>query len=114
METSHDACCCGGAQIPVSIAASSMSHFHRNSCSNSSGPSMVSEWVLPKNVLESSERLRRELHPERGWVDWRPVQARRKQAEARIQAVEEYARVRVPAGSAGRLFRRKPAELSGL
>ncbi len=47
---------------------------------------------VPKNVLESSERLRRELHPERGWLDWRPVQARRKQAETRIQAVEEYAR----------------------
>jgi ATP-dependent DNA helicase RecQ len=47
---------------------------------------------VPKNVLESSERLRRELHPERGWIDWRPVQARRKQAETRIQAVEEYAR----------------------
>ena len=43
-------------------------------------------------MLESAERLRRELHPERGPVDWRPIRERRKQAEARIQAVEDYAR----------------------
>ena len=47
---------------------------------------------VPRNVLESAERLRRELHPERGPVDWRPIRERRKQAEARIQAVEDYAR----------------------
>ena len=47
---------------------------------------------VPANVLESAERLRRELHPERGPVDWRPIRERRKQAEARIQAVEDYAR----------------------
>ena len=47
---------------------------------------------VPRNVLESAERLRRELHPERGPVDWRPVRQRRSQAEARIQAVEDYAR----------------------
>jgi ATP-dependent DNA helicase RecQ len=47
---------------------------------------------VPRNVLESAERLRRELHPERGPVDWRPVRERRSQAEARIQAVEDYAR----------------------
>ena len=47
---------------------------------------------VPRNVLQSAERLRRELHPERGPVDWRPIRARRKQAEARIQAVEDYAR----------------------
>ena len=46
---------------------------------------------VPGNVLESAERLRRELHPERGSVDWRPVRERRRQAEARIQAVEDYA-----------------------
>lgn len=46
---------------------------------------------VPRNVLESAERLRRELHPERGPVDWRPVRERRRQAEARIQAVEDYA-----------------------
>jgi ATP-dependent DNA helicase RecQ len=47
---------------------------------------------IPANVLESAERLRRELHPERGPVDWRPVVARRRRAEARIEAVEQYAR----------------------
>jgi ATP-dependent DNA helicase RecQ len=47
---------------------------------------------VPRNVLESAERLRRELHPERGPVDWRPIRERRKRAETRIQAVEDYAR----------------------
>jgi ATP-dependent DNA helicase RecQ len=46
---------------------------------------------VPTNVLESAERLRRELHPERGPVDWRPVAERRRSAEARIKAVEDYA-----------------------
>jgi ATP-dependent DNA helicase RecQ len=47
---------------------------------------------VPGNVLEAAERLRRELRPERGPVDWRPVVERRRQAEARIQAVADYAR----------------------
>ncbi|MGH7527452.1 MAG: RecQ family ATP-dependent DNA helicase [Gemmatimonadales bacterium] len=47
---------------------------------------------IPANVLDCAERLRRELHPERGPVDWRPVRERRKRAEARIGAVEAYAR----------------------
>ena len=47
---------------------------------------------VPRNVLASAERLRHELGPERGPVDWRPVRERRRQAEARIQAVEDYAR----------------------
>jgi ATP-dependent DNA helicase RecQ len=47
---------------------------------------------IPRNILEAAERLRRELRPERGPVDWRPVVARRRGAEARIQAVEDYAR----------------------
>src|SRR5205085_1612726 len=46
---------------------------------------------VPANVLESAERLRRELRPERGPVDWRPVAERRRRAEARIRAVSEYA-----------------------
>jgi superfamily II DNA helicase RecQ len=46
---------------------------------------------VPGNVLEAAERLRRELRPERGPVDWRPVVERRRQAEARIQAVADYA-----------------------
>jgi ATP-dependent DNA helicase RecQ len=45
---------------------------------------------VPANVLDSAERLRRELHPERGPVDWRPVVERRRKAEARIWAVEAY------------------------
>src|SRR3954452_6921815 len=49
---------------------------------------------VPRNVLESAERLRRELHPERGPVDWRPIRQRRSLAESRIQAVEDYARER--------------------
>jgi len=47
---------------------------------------------VPRNVLEAAERLRHELHPERGPVDWRPLRERRRRAEARIQAVEDYAR----------------------
>jgi ATP-dependent DNA helicase RecQ len=47
---------------------------------------------VPGNVLESAERLRRELRPERGPVDWRPVAERRRKSEARIQAVDDYAR----------------------
>jgi ATP-dependent DNA helicase RecQ len=47
---------------------------------------------VPGNVLDSAERLRRELRPERGPVDWRPVMQRRSQAAARIRAVEDYAR----------------------
>src|SRR4051812_27536118 len=47
---------------------------------------------VPRNVLEAAERLRRELRPERGPVDWRPVIARRQRALGRIQAVQDYAR----------------------
>ncbi len=47
---------------------------------------------VPRNVLDSAERLRRELRPDRGPVDWRPIRERRRRAEARIQAVEDYAR----------------------
>ena len=47
---------------------------------------------VPANVLDAAERLRRELRPERGPVDWRPVSDRRRKADARIRAVEEYAR----------------------
>ena len=43
------------------------------------------------NTLASIERLRRELHPERGPVDWRPVRARRERTLARIAAMERYA-----------------------
>jgi ATP-dependent DNA helicase RecQ len=46
---------------------------------------------VPVNVLESAERLRRELQPERGSVDWRSVRERRRRAEERSRAVERYA-----------------------
>jgi RecQ family ATP-dependent DNA helicase len=47
---------------------------------------------IPANVRDSAERLRRELRPERGPVDWRRIQDRRKRAGERIAAVESYAR----------------------
>ncbi|HET7024068.1 MAG TPA: ATP-dependent DNA helicase RecQ [Gemmatimonadales bacterium] len=43
------------------------------------------------NTLASIERLRRELHPERGGVDWRPVLQRRHRTLQRIAAMEQYA-----------------------
>jgi len=46
---------------------------------------------VPANVLQSAERLRRELRPERGPVDWRPIAHRRRQAQLRIRAVSDYA-----------------------
>ena len=49
---------------------------------------------VPANVRASAERLRHELKPERGTVDWSVVAGRRRRAEARITAVEEYARGR--------------------
>ena len=49
---------------------------------------------VPANVRASAERLRHELHPERGPVDWAPIAERRRRAEARIAAVEAYARGR--------------------
>ena len=49
---------------------------------------------VPANVRASAQRLGHELHPERGSVDWAPVAERRRRAEARIAAVEAYARGR--------------------
>jgi len=46
---------------------------------------------IAANVRESAERLKRELRPERGPVDWRTVELRRARAEGRILAVERYA-----------------------
>jgi ATP-dependent DNA helicase RecQ len=46
---------------------------------------------VPANVRASAERLRQELRPERGPVDWSAVIDRRRRAEARIAAVEVYA-----------------------
>ncbi|MBA3520889.1 MAG: ATP-dependent DNA helicase RecQ [Gemmatimonadales bacterium] len=47
---------------------------------------------LPRNLQESAERLRRELRPEQGPVDWGPVRHRRRRAESRITAMDSYAR----------------------
>jgi ATP-dependent DNA helicase RecQ len=49
---------------------------------------------VPAHVRASAERLRHELNPERGAVDWSAVAARRRRAESRIAAVEDYARGR--------------------
>jgi ATP-dependent DNA helicase RecQ len=49
------------------------------------------EEKLPASVRASVERLRRELRPERGGVDWRPIAARRARAEARLGAIVGYA-----------------------
>jgi ATP-dependent DNA helicase RecQ len=49
---------------------------------------------VPANVRATGERLRHELKPERGAVDWSAVAERRRRAEARIAAVEGYARGR--------------------
>jgi RecQ family ATP-dependent DNA helicase len=46
---------------------------------------------VPGHVLASADRLAKELHPERGEVDWRPVRARKRTALGRIEAVERYA-----------------------
>ena len=46
---------------------------------------------LPANVRASAERLRAELRPDLGPVDWAPMRDRRRQAEGRIAAVEAYA-----------------------
>ncbi|HEY8256784.1 MAG TPA: ATP-dependent DNA helicase RecQ [Gemmatimonadales bacterium] len=47
---------------------------------------------VPDNVRSSAERLRRELRPDRGPVDWTRVRARRTRAERRIATIEDYAR----------------------
>jgi ATP-dependent DNA helicase RecQ len=49
---------------------------------------------VPANVRTSADRLRRELKPEQGRVDWSLVTARRRRADARISALEAYARGR--------------------
>jgi len=46
---------------------------------------------VPHNVRDSIERLRKELRPERGGVDWRPVAGRRARAVERLSAIEAYA-----------------------
>jgi ATP-dependent DNA helicase RecQ len=45
---------------------------------------------LPSAVAESVERLRRELRPDRGAVQWGPVTQRRRRAQARLEVIESY------------------------
>ncbi|HUQ15426.1 MAG TPA: RecQ family ATP-dependent DNA helicase [Gemmatimonadales bacterium] len=47
---------------------------------------------VPENVRESAQRLGRELRPDLGPVDWEPVRQRRRRAEERLRAIEQYAR----------------------
>jgi ATP-dependent DNA helicase RecQ len=47
---------------------------------------------IPANLAASIDRLRSELHPERGPVNWAPVRRRRREAEGRIAVMERYAR----------------------
>jgi ATP-dependent DNA helicase RecQ len=46
---------------------------------------------FPQNVLVSADRLAHELRPDRGPVDWKPVETRRRRAAGRIDATEGYA-----------------------
>ena len=48
---------------------------------------------LPKNVQASVDRLRAELRPERGPVDWTRVRKRKELARERLKAIERYATV---------------------
>jgi ATP-dependent DNA helicase RecQ len=46
---------------------------------------------LPRNVRDALDRLRGELRPDLGRVDWRPVRRRREAARARVAVVDHYA-----------------------
>ena len=46
---------------------------------------------LPAALMASAARLKAELHPERGRVDWAPVTRRRQEAERRLAAMVHYA-----------------------
>lgn len=55
------------------------------------GRTPVADPRLTRPVLASIERLRRELHPERGGVDWRSIAARQVRAGGRLAAMQTYA-----------------------
>jgi ATP-dependent DNA helicase RecQ len=46
---------------------------------------------IPRNVRDALERLRGELQPGRGLVNWKPVRRRREAARARVEVVDHYA-----------------------
>lgn len=54
----------------------------------------LSEQRVPTNLRESLDRLRRELRPERGRVNWAPIRQRRRDAENRIAVMEHFAKDR--------------------
>lgn len=47
---------------------------------------------IPAMVLEAAERLRRELRPQDGPVDWARIESRRRRALGRLATMERYAR----------------------
>lgn len=49
---------------------------------------------LPNGVAASVERLRHELRPDRGPVDWAAVRVRRRRAEARLEVMRAYLETR--------------------
>ncbi|MBA3319501.1 MAG: ATP-dependent DNA helicase RecQ [Gemmatimonadales bacterium] len=49
---------------------------------------------VPANVRESADRLWQELRPDLGPVNWGPVWQRRRRAQDRLRAMEQYARGR--------------------
>ncbi len=68
----------------------------------------------PQSVLESAERLRRELRPQDGPIAWEAIEARRSRATARLAAMERYARSRrCRRGLVLRYFGEVPGSCSG-
>ena len=108
--SSPAACCSGATAMPSCTGASSTSPFRRAHCWSASGGDAASAAPASRpTCCASAERLRRELRPERGSVDWSAVPERRRQAEARIAAIEGYAAGRgCRRRDAGRLLRRAP------
>ncbi len=50
---------------------------------------------IPDNVVESAQRLARELRPDHGLVDWAPVRRRKRAARRRLATIERYASARL-------------------
>jgi ATP-dependent DNA helicase RecQ len=66
------------------------------------------------SVMESADRLRRELRPGRGVIDWKPVQVRKRLALERLGVMERYAESRhCHRALMLRYFGEKPGRCSG-
>ena len=72
--------------------------FHRLQLSVTFPPRSVLEAIwggrtsgIPDNVVESAERLARELRPKHGPIDWAPVRRRIRAARRRLATIERYA-----------------------